>query len=286
MIDELINRFKKQIHIFSISHSVSWYHLYCRYYLEGEFWLMKMGIKAALSSTSPTASVTNAGSDDVVERDISQQLDQCFFVQQRCGQRAIATNNIQAACAVLHLISDLLSSDLLRQVTDTLTSSAAKVGGVLVEHMARYHLRSGGDTQGAESAAAQRLSKGIQSAISLASSIAIAGAATTTAVVSSTLKDREKVGNADREEGDDDDADDPWGVAAHMEAFNIAELCGKYTDRLGRDLTEAGRTVFGGDAGSNASFEKLRLCKDDFDTAKNAFYRVGDLCLLLIDYFR
>ena len=37
-------------------------------------------------------------------------LDECFFVLQRCSQRAIATNNIHAACAALHLISDMIAS--------------------------------------------------------------------------------------------------------------------------------------------------------------------------------
>jgi hypothetical protein len=63
MVDELINK----------------------YYMEGEKWLMKTGIRQALPRQ--------------VEEGI--KLDECFFVLQKCGLRAVASNNIQAACAVL-----------------------------------------------------------------------------------------------------------------------------------------------------------------------------------------
>lgn len=63
MVDELINK----------------------YYMEGEKWLMKTGIRHALPKQ--------------VEDGI--KLDECFFVLQKCGLRAVASNNIQAACAVL-----------------------------------------------------------------------------------------------------------------------------------------------------------------------------------------
>jgi len=63
MVDELINK----------------------YYMEGEQWLMKSGVRGALPRH--------------VEDGI--KLDESFFVLQKCGLRAVASNNIQAACAVL-----------------------------------------------------------------------------------------------------------------------------------------------------------------------------------------
>lgn len=67
MVDELINK----------------------YYMEGEKWLMKSGVKGALPRQ--------------VEDGI--KLDECFFVLQKCGLRAVASSNIHAACAVLVLQS-------------------------------------------------------------------------------------------------------------------------------------------------------------------------------------
>lgn len=254
MVDELINR----------------------YYMEGERWLMHQGARSAFPKTPDEEA---AG------------LDECFFVLQRCGQRAVATNNIHAACAVLHFVSDLLSSQLLTRAADLLSVSAIKTSAVVQEHMARYRIAGSGDsaTTGAS------LSKGLKSAMSLASSIA--GSATAKPV-----------------DGPDegDDADDPWGIARYMEVFNLVERCTRYTERLGRDINTAGEAVFGGGelpaaggprgtegrgrsnsssgsaagakkgggstgvgGGSTSSeMDKIRLCREDFDAAKASFSQV------------
>ena len=54
----------------------------------------------------------SAGAGAAAQADDDSGLDECFFVLQRCSQRAVATNNVQAASAVLHLVTDLLTSDL------------------------------------------------------------------------------------------------------------------------------------------------------------------------------
>ena len=251
MVDELINK----------------------YYMEGERWLMHQGARSAFPK-SPDEEAAG--------------LDECFFVLQRCGQRAIATNNVHAACAVLHFVSDLLSSQLLTKASDLLTLSAVKATAVVQEHMMRY--------KGADSATAgASLSKGLKSAISLASSIAGGGAASA-------------------ESDDGDGADDPWGIAKFMEVFNLVERCVRYTERLGRDISNAGEAVFGGGEGkgrgrsssvggsnsgsssggaggktssspnpnppggktssSSTEMDKIRLCREDFEAAKVSFSQV------------
>lgn len=224
MVDELINK----------------------YYMEGEKWIMKLGVKNALSSST----------------DEGGGLDECFFVLQRCGQRAIATNNIHAACAVLRLVSDLLSTDLLNKAADNLSVSATKIGSIIQDQMTRYIKNATSDGV-IESASSASLSKGIKSAISLASSITRGKGAEN--------EDDSRVGGND---------DDEWGVASSTHVFNLVETCIRYTDRLNRDVWNAGMSVFGTAVENNLSptkpainpdVEKLKLCKEDFDAAKMAF---------------
>eukprot|EP01041_Mallomonas_annulata_P006086 gene6086-12279_t len=262
MVDELINRF----------------------YMEGENWLMKAGLRAILSrgsTSSSSGSGIGSGSGGGVTDDGNReqerlQLDEGFFILQRCGQRAIGTSNIHAACAILHQITDLLSSDLLKHMTEMLNTAVVRLSTILGDNMARFvrsqqELDSSPGLEGSISAV--RLSKGIQSALSLASSIAIAGAGA--------VGGKDRSGGGNDGDGDNDgefnglrsqtqDEDDPWGTAAQMEVFGAAETCMRYTDRLGRDLGEAGVTVFQGGQG----IDRLKLCKEDFDTAKASFSQV------------
>lgn len=80
------------------------------------------------------------------------------FVLQRCGQRAIATNNIHAACAVLRLVSDLISTDLLNKAADNLSSSANKIGSIIQDQMIRY-IKSATSDGATETASSATLSK-------------------------------------------------------------------------------------------------------------------------------
>ena len=225
MVDELINK----------------------YYMEGEKWIMKLGVKTALN-----LSPDNEGGG----------LDECFFVLQRCSQRALATNNIHAACAVLRLVSDLLSSDLLNKAADNLSNAANKIGTIIQDQMTRY-IKSATNDGNIETVSGATLSKGLKSAISLASSI--------TRVKGTDNEDDTRNGNTD---------DDEWGVSSSMQVFNIVETCIRYTDRLNRDIWAAGMSVFGTTTdnitsptkpGINKDVEKLKLCKEDFDAAKMAF---------------
>lgn len=243
MIDELINK----------------------YYMEGEQWLMKGGIRNALPKSVEDG----------------HKIDECFFVLQKCGLRALATNNIHAACAVLHLISDLLSSDLLSQATEMLNNSIAKLSAIISEHMNRF--KPTDSTTSAEKSAS--LSKGFQSAISLATTITGSYASDGS---DSVLQEAVRSG------GSTGKTEDPWGVLDIMEAFNIVELCARYTDRLNKDILSAGQRVFDGEDLDGASgkadslipksalvpstsseMDKLKLCKEDFDNVKLTYSSVS-----------
>jgi hypothetical protein len=96
-----------------------------------------------------------------------------------------------------------------------------------------------------------------------------------------------------------EDDEDPWGAGGPMEAFNAVDLCARYTERLSRDILQAGASIFGSDdaaatdapssssgggskysGGSSSAIsqspemDRLQLSKDDFDGAKAAFANV------------
>eukprot|EP01038_Epipyxis_sp_PR26KG_P004471 gene4471-6322_t len=241
-------------------------------YMEGEQWLMKSGLKNVLPKSI----------DDGVVK-----LDECFFVLQKCAFRALATNNIHAACAVLHYISDLLSSDLLSQASEMLFTSIAKISSVLQDHMNKYRKTIINSDEPAKSTTGTSLTIGIASAISLASTI---GATNT------------ENNNDDTHTFMTKDEDDPWGVSQTMEAFNVIELCMRYSDRLNKDISSAGARIFSNNDDNNShshqvneeqkhpgsgklsvrskaplasvassELDKLKLCKEDFEAAKLSF---------------
>ncbi|CAM9300060.1 unnamed protein product, partial [Ectocarpus fasciculatus] len=72
------------------------------YYVSCEKWLIQKGLQSVVLAQSKPL---NDGSS------ANGGLDEFFFVLQRCSMRAIGSNNIQAACSVLHVISDCLSGD-------------------------------------------------------------------------------------------------------------------------------------------------------------------------------
>ena len=126
-----------------------------RYYMEGEKSLMKRGIQSAFE-TKPDAEISN--------------LDECFFILQRCGHRAVATNSIHGACAILYKISDLLVSDLLKQATNLLNTSISKISVIIQEQITKY-LRGHGATSSSDSTTSTSITSVLKGASSLASSI-------------------------------------------------------------------------------------------------------------------
>jgi len=272
-----------------------------KYYMEGERFLLNAAVRSAfprsaMDSSEGAASSTSAGLG----------LDECFFVMQRCCQRAVATNTIHAACAVLHSASDLLASQMLARAGDSLSSAVNRAATHMGEHLSRMVGRplalSLGPVDGQGGLAS--VSRGLKTAMSLASSITAGGGASAGVVAADT---------AAAAAGDVDE-DDRWGMARHLEVFNAVERCARYTDRLGRDVGIAAETVFaagsssgsssgsghsaaagkksssstgagtgagtGSGTGSGSSeMDKLRLCKEGFEAAKLAFSQVRRACV-------
>lgn len=250
MIDELINK----------------------YYFEGESFILHQATKATLPKNI----------DDKLEKVIG--LDECFYVLQRCGIRAISTNNIQAACAILHLTSDLLMLDVVQQATNYVKQATSKIGDVLSEYLNKYTKSSSNESSDTT------LSIGLKSAMSLASSIT--GASSSTSIDNHREYDLNNIDSVNN--------DDPWRVNAYADVLNLMERCIRYTDRLNRDISQAAESVFGKSSESeqdesttqhlpkkltgnfpsstvstlSGEMDKIKLCREDFEAAKRAFDQV------------
>lgn len=273
MVDELINK----------------------YYMEGETWLMRLGVSKALPRVTTAADLSE-----------SIHLDECFFMLQKCGLRSIATNNIHAACAVLHTISDLLSTDLLTQANSMLTSATTQITAIMHEHINKFKksiIASTASSDDPSSSAGP--SRGFKNAFLL-------GASSSSSVQTS---DASGEGIRLHEEGGFSvvsshySKGDPWGVASMTEAFNVIELCVRYTDRLNKDISEAGGVVFANSSNNSSldnsttsssdkskssatnksaktpqfvfshvststELDKLKLCTEDFEATKHLFSNV------------
>jgi len=267
MVDELINK----------------------YYMEGETWLMRLGVSKALPRVATAADLSE-----------STHLDECFFMLQKCGLRSIATNNIHAACAVLHTISDLLSTDLVAQANSMLTAATAQIATTMQDHISKFKKSIASTASGEEQSSSAGASRGFKNAFLLGTSS------------SAQTSDTSGEGIRLHEEGGFSlvsshyAKSDPWGVASMTEAFNVIELCVRYTDRLNKDISEAGGVVFATSSSSSSSsdstsdkskqpsatnkstkspqvvfshmsteLDKLKLCTEDFEATKHLFSNVS-----------
>jgi hypothetical protein len=246
-----------------------------KYYLEGEHWLISWGIDTVVNSPPDTGYNEDGSNTRMV-------LDGCFFVLQKCSQRAIATGNIHAACATLHLISDHMGTDLLHHFNSLLAKSVAAILARLKDTMSKF-LRSSAWYSGSDMVSAETssggLTQGLQSALAIASTLSR---------------------NASGSSGADSavEGGGMWGVALHMEKMNDIEACIRYTERLRKDISASGSTVFGqvqagaggkggkGEAKSVGSDDaaKMQLSVEDFECTKEAYAQVE--MILLYDALR
>lgn len=281
-----------------------------RYYMEGEIYLMRHGLRGTIISL---ADVGNTGfrrrSGDLMG------LDECFFVLKRCGQRALVTGNIHASCAVLRVAADLVSTDLLHAISDALNVATNKAAPIIQDHAVKF-LRTilesdsnglGASTQSTDfyqnlatiTNVSNNTIQGLKTALSLASSLAGTNSSTST-------KQGSNEGEADDDDEDDDDKQpDIWGVDRFMKQFELVEVCGHYCERLTKEISSTGELIYGslnaqsqqqssiqtaipakdgkvipssttGKAvKSGASdLDKLRTCRDELEAAKASFGQV------------
>ena len=262
------------------------------YYIEAERWLMHGGIRRMIKmQTVQQSRRLESVRDDfraaaALPSPFNEGLDESFFVLQRCGQRAIATNNIHAACAILHLISDLLSSELLTHISDGLSSSTRVViDAINVRVKSIVGIQKGSeegwvaDGDKGSDFVDKALIQGYRNAMQLASSIQNQGNNDNSNDKAYSLRIQSKLDGSSAAQGEEED---PYGVAEWMQVYNTAERCVRYTDRLGDDILTSGAAVFA-DSGANDG-DKIRLCKEEYGAAAKAFRSVltGELEALAV----
>ena len=278
-----------------------------KYYMEGEQWLMRIGVQQALSGAIIPGGIATS---EIKNENI--HLDECFFLLQKCGLRAIATNNIHAACAVLHLIADLISSDLLNQANQMLNITITQLHLIMNDHINKYkRSMTNNDEESTTNDSTSSVSAGFKNALSLASTLTNNN--TNNNITSGGIK-LEEEGGFSLTGNPNSTITDPWGVANSIETFNILELCVRYTERLNRDISNAAMNVFASsdqentqNTGTNASTtttgtttarnnkstavaaaagasesDKVRLCREDFEAAKISFSNVSYISYLYI----
>lgn len=161
-----------------------------KYYVEGEKYLMITAFQGVKFSY-----------DNYV-----MELDEYFYILHKCALRSLATGSIKAACAVLHLIYDHLSSEFIKQVTQQLNASVARVAPVLKDVVAKATKPAAGSTS------SRLVSQGLQTAFTLASL------------------------------GTSEDKEDMPMV---LESFNMAEMCVQYVGKLKSEIGTMSASIFG-----------------------------------------
>jgi hypothetical protein len=246
--------------------------------VEGEHWLMLWGIecvtkaapKKKLSGDKSSADTNENAAYDEDADDDSGDFDGCFFVLQRCSQRAIATNNIHAACAILHFMADHLSNDLLQHLTQELESA---VNGLSMHIKDVMHniLKSNASAGGADklSGIAKRaLTKGFQNVFS-------------SRIASGSGSGGGGGGSEEKQQKDKEARGGAAEAAEAMEIFNAVELCARYTASLRKEIAASSREVFGSDVNNvtdsgtshavTDSLAKINMCLENFDECKECF---------------
>ena len=241
--------------------------------------------------------------------EISSNIDECFYVLQRCGLRAVATGNIHVSCAILHSISDLLSSDLLNSLNEILFLATDKVTIAMITHVSRYinqikknhgEATTSLDDNNEDEGSGQGLGigfdqldktflSGYQSAMALANSVTTR--TTTVSTDNSDYSNKIKLYLEKQRLSSDIASHDEYGVADCAEAFNLMDSCSKYVGRLGNEVVTAGERNFGEPKAVNsrlnsatsadlrdktAESELLSLCREDFYTARSAYIKALD----------
>jgi hypothetical protein len=243
------------------------------YYLECEMWLIRHGVQSAIQTALIKDNFSGVGSQsssgDLAQKEGTEDadstwMDECFFVLQRCGLRAIATKNIQAACAVLHVVSDQLSGDVVKFVSTRLNHSVTKLTTALANEVAKFTKK---EADSSSSSIGSAGAFAFKSAFSLASSLTSSqgsGAAT-----------------APADSGSDALSKDL------LDGLNSCFTCTRYIHRLTQEVVQNGKSVFVSDSSTSAApasrssgaphsdaLAKLMVCRDDFEAANVAFKRV------------
>lgn len=161
-----------------------------------------------------------------------------------------------------------------------------------------------------QESSAVTISKGLKSAISLASSLTSTAALSSTVGVGNMTDDindyHSLYDNTFNYNNQSKNDDDPWHTAIYVQAFEVIEKCIRYTDRLSHDIMHSAENVFVASSTANSNtanenkaasstalkshhhetsnpisnniageMDKIKLCKEDFDKTKIVFQQVS-----------
>jgi COG4 transport protein len=204
-----------------------------RYYVEGEKWL----ISTALSHV-----FTKQMSSD---QSINSSLDESFFILQRCLQRSIASQNIDATIAVLHSMCMLFTGPMLKEAQEIVDTAVDKISSIIQTNINGFYRSIDANYNPepepeVEQSNAMLLHKSLQNLY-------------VTSTTASSL-------NETNEEK----------LILATESFQLISTCQRYIERLGRDAIDLSMQLV-----ASEESDKLQVCRDDFTNAKNAFHNVS-----------
>ena len=222
-----------------------------RYYIEGEVYLMKQSVKSAHNRLTEIANMNN-----ITRRSCySTGLDECFFVLKRCGQRALMTNNIQASCAVLRIITDLIISDLHIAVSNVVNNAINKIVSIIQSYLNEFLKSAKSNCQGVDDDVQSYLEG--QSSNTLGSDfnsvVNVLGLKNAMSLVTrnndnnTNDTNNTNTGTRTNDTDDDDDEQEPdiWGMANYKSLISITELCIRYSEQLSKEITSTGSNIYG-----------------------------------------
>jgi hypothetical protein len=167
-------------------------------------------------------------------------LDEGFFVLQRCGQRAIASQDADAAAVILRSVSLLFTGDLLKDAQEISEAAASQVASALRSRMTRHWktLDPNYTPEQEVDSGTLNISKSLQSLYSTGASA-------------------------------NESAEAQLSLAS--EAFALIATCQRYIDRLSKDLRDSADQLFV----VPVDADKLRKCHEDMAGARLAFSKVS-----------
>lgn len=241
------------------------------YYIESEKWLIQTGLRtvviaqSSVSSSHGNAPESGGNSQSSTAGDADDGftsnggLDEFFFVLQRCTMRAIGSSSVQASCAVLHLIADCLSGDVMRVLNSRLNSSVSKIASILADIISKWSRKDNDVSNLSDS-----FSSGIKSAFSLASSL--------TSNSHGASNQGNSAGGLDALLISSRDA---------LDSFNTCSVCVRYIERLSKQVMMTASSVFPEISPTSTSrtsqsdtTSKILICRDDFNNVEMAFKKV------------
>jgi hypothetical protein len=201
----------------------------------------------------------------------SSCIDEAFFVLQRCGTRAVATQHRDCCCAVLIEINNCLTTFLLGNINQQLAAAVEAVIDVVNKSMAFEDKRKASTTttkaiaralESANQNISSAANAALQSAAQLASSLSSGGRATTASSAVSPAADGQSGSGTEQEF-----ARLRSSLGQLLLPMNDMEVCAVYTARLHKELAAGIHTAFR----EGKELDQASLCLSELTATENAF---------------